>query len=123
MTKLSVYFKVAWACKTPLVFMADKQYKAISEHSIKLVIGAAKRAFKTYKKEFRDCDDAAVIFDAEASKKAENGVGQVYGYWRGHGWHYWSLVLKEDRSVEMIEPQNGNRNLKWGRYFPVVVTI
>jgi hypothetical protein len=124
MTKLKLYFKLALACRTPFVLLADKRYKPVSELSLALIITAGKKAWKkiAYQIDYHDCDDAADIVKAEASKKAENGVGRVYGYWRGHGLHYWTVALKET-GVEMIEPQTAGRNLKWGEYIPFVVMI
>ncbi|UCB43982.1 MAG: hypothetical protein JSV77_04920 [Dehalococcoidales bacterium] len=125
MTWLKVYLKLAWACKTPLVLLADKRYKPVTEQQLALIIPAAKRAWKktAYQVDLHDCDDSTDIFKAEASKKAENGVGRVYGLWSGRGLHYWSVVIKENGKVEMIEPQTGDRNRKWGKYIPFAVMI
>jgi hypothetical protein len=125
MTWLKVYFKLAWACKTPIVLIADKRYKPVTEPQLALIISAAKRAWKKikYQVDFHDCDDSADIFKAEASKKAENGVGRAYGLWFGRGLHYWSVAIKENGKVEMIEPQTGDRNRKWGKYIPFTVMI
>ena len=118
------YFKLAWACKTPLVLLADKKYKAVSELALVIILRNGKGLWKQieYKVDEHDCDDAADIIKGEASRHAENGVGRVYGYWRGHGWHYWTVVIKNS-GVVMIEPQTSGRNRKWGEYIPIVVMI
>jgi len=107
------------------VLLADKRYKPVTEQQLALIIPAAKRAWKkiAYQVNFHDCDDSADIFKAEASKKAENGVGRVYGLWSGRGLHYWSVVIKDNGKVEMIEPQTGARDRKWGKYIPFAVMI
>jgi hypothetical protein len=120
-----VYFKLAWACKTPIVLLADKRYKPVTEQKLVVIASTAKDAWKEikYQVDYHDCDDSADIFKAEASKNAENGVGRVYGLWFGRGLHYWCVAIKENGKVEMIEPQTGDRDRKWGKYIPFAVMI
>lgn len=99
---LKVYFKVAWACKTPFVFLLDMKYKPISAQVLQDIGLVIKRAFE-YLENVSDCDDAAWRFKAEASKRKENGVGFVIGL-RKRGLHCWNIALRED-GVFQIEPQ------------------
>lgn len=97
-----VYFKIAWACKTPLVFLMDFRYKPIYARVLNDIGLVIKREFK-YLEDVSDCDDAAWRFKAAASRKRENGVGFVIGLFK-RGLHCWNIALRYD-GVFQIEPQ------------------
>lgn len=63
---LKTYFRVAWACKTPLVFLLDTEYKLISAATLKEIATQIRTRFE-YIKDISDCDDAALLFKAAVS--------------------------------------------------------
>jgi hypothetical protein len=91
----NVYFKCAWACRTPFVFCLDKNYRLLDVDN---VVRLAK-AFPPwhYVPEVNDCDDAAFAF------KAFGGHGIGIALSRKHAWN---IALCMD-GVWHIEPQNG----------------
>jgi len=113
------YLGVAWACKTPLVFLLDTRYKLMPKETLKEISDQIKEKF-TYIKEIQDCDDAALLFKAAASEKKENGVGLVFGK-TPRGLHAWNVTLCPDGIFE-VEPQNAKIGKRPG-YKPWVVII
>ena len=113
------YFRVAWACKTPLVFPLDKKYKTISAATLKEIAELIKSRF-SYIKDVSDCDDAAFLFKAAASERHENGVGFIYGK-TPRGFHAWNVAICPDGIFE-VEPQTAAMGKRKG-YKPCVVII
>jgi hypothetical protein len=113
------YFRVAWACKTPLVFLLDKNYKTIPKAVLKDIAENIKRRF-SYIKDISDCDDAALLFKAAASKRHQNGVGLVYGK-NPRGFHAWNIALCSDGVFE-VEPQTAAMGKRKG-YKPWIIVI
>jgi len=116
---LKIYLRVAWACKTPLVFLLDTEYKPISVTTLKEIAARIKRRFK-YIKNVSDCDDAALLFKAAASERQENGVGLIFGK-TPRGIHAWNVTICPDGIFE-VEPQTAVIGKRKG-YKPCVVII
>ncbi|MBA7545333.1 hypothetical protein ES705_37699 [subsurface metagenome] len=116
---LKVYFKIAWACKTPLVFPLDLKYKPITLALLKVIASEIRKTFQ-YLEDVSDCDDAAWRFKAEASKRKENGVGLVVGWHRMP--HCWNVALTND-GIYQVEPQNGYVFKKDKKYRALIVII
>jgi hypothetical protein len=113
------YFRVAWACKTPLVFLLDKNYKTISMATVKEIATKIKTRFR-YIKDVSDCDDAAMLFKAAASERHENGVGLVFGS-TPMGFHAWNVAMCPDDILE-VEPQMADIKKRPG-YKPWIIII
>ncbi|MHA2069939.1 MAG: hypothetical protein ACXABY_36710 [Candidatus Thorarchaeota archaeon] len=64
LTGLKTYLRVAWACKTPLVFLLDKEYRQISSTTLLEIAQHIKERFE-YIAEISDCDDAALLLREE----------------------------------------------------------
>jgi hypothetical protein len=116
---LEIYFRVAWAGKTPLVFPLDKKYKKIPETTLKEIAARIKRRFH-YITDISDCDDAALLFKAAASERHENGVGLVFGG-TPRGFHAWNIAICPDGIFE-VEPQTASIGKKKG-YKPWIIII
>ena len=116
---LKTYFKVAWACKTPLVIILDTEYKSISTEVLKEIAAQIKSRFK-YIENIADCDDAALLFKAAASERQENGVGLIFGK-TPRGLHAWNVAMRDDGLYE-VEPQTAAIGKRKG-YKPWVVII
>ncbi len=117
--RLKTYFRVAWSCKTPLVFLLDAEYKLISAPTLKEIATRIKRRFK-YIKDVSDCDDAALLFKAAASERQENGVGLIFGN-TPRGVHAWNVTMCPGGIFE-VEPQTAAIGKRKG-YKPWVVII
>jgi hypothetical protein len=113
------YLKVAWACKTPLVFLLDTQYKQIPPEMLSEIAQQIRTNFE-YIANISDCDDAALLFKAAASEKHENGVGLIFGK-NPRGMHAWNLAMCPD-GLQQVEPQNASIGKRKG-YRPWVVII
>ena len=116
---LKTFFKVAWACKTPLVFILDTEYRLISTEVLKEIAEQIKSRFE-YIKNIADCDDAALLFKAAASERKENGVGLIFGK-TPRGFHAWNLAMCND-GLHEVEPQTAAIGKRKG-YKPWVVII
>lgn len=116
---LKTYLRVAWTCKTPLVFLLDTEYKLISLATLKEIAARIKRRFK-YIKDISDCDDAALLFKAAASERQENGVGLIFGK-TPRGMHAWNIAMCTI-GLREVEPQTANIGKRKG-YKPWVVII
>jgi hypothetical protein len=116
---IKTYFRVAWACKTPVVFLLDKRYKKISKATLEEIATQIKRRFR-YIKEVSDCDDAALLFKAAASERHENGVGIVFGG-TPMGFHAWNVAMCPDGILE-VEPQMADIRKRKG-YKPWIIII
>ena len=116
---LKTYFRVAWSCKTPLVFLLDKKYKLISASTLKEIATQIREQF-TYIKDVSDCDDAALLFKAAASERQENGVGLIFGN-TPRGAHAWNVTMCSDGIFE-VEPQTATIGKRKG-YKPWIVII
>lgn len=116
---LKTYLKVAWAYKTPLVFLLDTGYKTISVAILKEIAARIKRRF-SYIKDISDCDDAALLFKAAASERHENGVGLIFGK-TPRGLHAWNVAMCPDGIFE-VEPQTAAIGKRKG-YKPWVILI
>jgi len=114
-----MYFKIAWTCKTPLVFLLDSEYKPIPEKTLKEIAARIKTRFK-YITEIADCDDAALLFKAAASEKKENGVGFVFGT-TPRGRHAWNVAACPE-GISEVEPQTAAIGKRKG-YKPWVVVM
>ena len=114
-----IYFRIAWACKTPLVFLLDKEYRPVPEDILKNISVQIKNQFE-YINEISDCDDASFLFKAAASEKKENGVGIIWGT-TPRGRHLWSVAICED-GIHEVEPQNAKIGKRKG-FKPWVVVI
>lgn len=112
-----VYFRVAWACKTPLVFLLDKKYETITKTLMRRFYDQMPDL--SYIPEIRDCDNFGFIYKGTADRTT-NAIGLVVG--RTSGWHMWNLALTKE-GVEQIEPQNGNIVTKKKRYRVFIVII
>lgn len=91
-----VYFKVAWACRTPFVLCLDRRYRPLEREELV----AKAKAFPPwrYVPEFSDCDDAAHAFRAYVG----HGVGIAL-----NSRHAWNVAVCRD-GVWQVEPQNGS---------------
>jgi len=116
---LKTYLGVAWACKTPLVFLLDKEYKLVPAETLREISDQIKSRFE-YIKDISDCDDAALLFKAAASERKENGVGLVFGK-TPRGLHAWNVTMCPDGIFE-VEPQTSKVGKRRG-YKPWVVII
>ncbi len=116
---LKTYLRVAWACKTPLVFLLDKEYKLISEETLKEIAADIKARFE-YIREISDCDDAALLLKAAASERRENGVGLIFGR-TPRGLHAWNVTMCP-QGISEVEPQTAAIGKRKG-YKPWVVII
>lgn len=117
---VKVYFKVAWTCKTPFVFLLDLRYKPISAEVLQDIGSVIKREFE-YLKDVSDCDDAAWRYKAEASRRRENGVGFVTGLCT-RGLHCWNLAVRGD-GVYQVEPQTNKLVTRRKGYHAFIVII
>ena len=101
MNALEVYLRVAWACKTPFVFVLDKKYEP---RSIAVLMKSVKDFWPDwfYVPEFSDCDDAAFAF--------KGAYGHGIGIAIGHG-HAWNIALCKDQ-VWHLEPQTGEFDIE-----------
>ena len=116
---LQSYLRVAWACKTPLVFLLDTEYRAISVTTLEEIAAQIMSEFE-YIKDISDCDDAALLFKAAASKRRENGVGLIFGK-TPRGFHAWNVAMCPDEISE-VEPQTAAVGRRKG-YKPWVIVI
>ena len=116
---LKMYLKVAWACKTPLVLILDTKYTPIPAETLKDIAEDIPEEFE-YVKNKADCDDAAFLFKADASRKKQNAVGIIFGK-NPRGFHAWNVALCGD-SISEIEPQTGDVGKRPG-YKPWFVII
>jgi hypothetical protein len=116
---VKTYFGVAWTCKTPLVFLLDKEYKKISAAILKEIATRIKRRFR-YIKDISDCDDAALLFKAAASERHENGVGLIFGG-TPRGFHAWNVAMCPEGIFE-VEPQTAAIGKRKG-YKPWIIVI
>ena len=116
---LKTYSRVAWACKTPLVFLLDTEYKLISLETLTEIAVLIRERFE-YIKDVSDCDDAALLFKAAASERQENGVGLVFGKTL-QGYHAWNIAMCHD-GLHEVEPQTTTIGKRKG-YKPWVVII
>lgn len=117
---IKVYFRLAWFCKTPFVFLLDTRYKMIDK--IQLLEIAAKVKGR-YEANLSDCNDFAWRFKAEASHRKENGVGFVFGWAKwAHCPHCWNNALCPG-GIHQVEPQTGEIFKKSGRYRTLAVII
>lgn len=112
-----VYFKVAWACKTPLVFLFDKKYETITKTLMRQFYNSMPSL--GYLTEVRDCDNFGFIYKGIADRRT-NAVGLVIG--RTSVLHVWNMALTK-QGVEQIEPQNGKIVTKNKRYRAWVILI
>ena len=116
---LKTYLRVAWTCKTPLVFLLDQEYKIISVAILKEIAARIKSRFR-YIKDIADCDDAALLFKADASERQENGVGIIFGN-TPRGSHAWNIAICPDGIFE-VEPQTATIGKRKG-YKPWIIVI
>ncbi len=107
---VKVYFKIAWACKTPLVFPLDLRYKLVALAVLKVIASEIRGTFQYL--EWR--------FKAEASKRKENGVGLVIGWHRMP--HCWNVALTNE-GIYQVEPQNGYIFKRDKKYRALIVII
>lgn len=116
------YFSVAWALKTPLVFLMDARY----------VLLTPLEAYETYVQElahlkhipdFFDCTAFAWVMKALAHQDHINSIGFVIGWvsW-ARRLHAWNCVLTQD-GVFQAEPQNGKMFEKDRKYHPLWVIL
>jgi hypothetical protein len=119
LTGFKTYLKVAWACKTPLVLILDKEYIPISKEILNEIAAEISDNFE-YIKDVADCDDAALLFKAAASERKENSVGLIFGK-TPNGLHAWNLAMCPDGLTE-VEPQNAKMGKRKG-YHSIMVII
>ncbi|MBW2559395.1 MAG: hypothetical protein JRE40_00925 [Deltaproteobacteria bacterium] len=89
-----VYLKVAYALRTPFVFLLDKTYIPAQREWVR---HEAARTTKPYMAELHDCDDFAFEFKVK--------IGGSCGVVIGSG-HAWNMALCTD-GVWQVEPQTG----------------
>jgi len=116
LSALSIYFKIAFALKTPFIWLMDSQYETISK--AKLTELCCNMPDLSYIPETRDCDNFAFIYKGIADRTT-NAVGIVVGKVAG-GFHAWNVALGED-GIYQVEPQNGL--IVHEGYRPLVVII
>lgn len=123
LSTIKAYFKIAWACKTPFVFLLDSKYKTISLKEVMALYANILTSIK-YLPEFHDCDDYAWIMKAIANTQKLNAIGFVIGWvsWHGIGLHAWNVVLCNE-GVYQLEPQNAEIFKKGKGYHPLVIII
>lgn len=119
LTGFKTYLKVAWKCKTPLVLILDKQYDPIPQKMLSEIANEISNDFE-YINNVADCDDAALLFKAAASKRMQNSVGMIFGK-TPNGLHAWNLAMCPDGIIE-VEPQNAKMGKRKG-YRPIMVII
>ena len=118
-SSVKLYFNLAWSCKTPLVFLLDKEYKTIATDVLTEIAEQIRRNFR-YITDISDCDDAALLFKAAASERRENGVGFVYGS-TPRGFHAWNVAVCPEGPRE-VEPQTAAIGKRKG-YKPWIIFI
>ena len=118
MNTLKTYFKVAWYCKTPLVFLLDRRYKPISKDILHFFY--RKMPDLDYIPELRDCDNFAFIYKGIADRQT-NVVGMVVGK-SPSGLHCWNIALT-DEGIHQLEPQTGQLFKKRKGYRPLIVIM
>ena len=115
-----VYFKVAWACKTPFVFLLDRKHKTITRG--KMMEFYLWMPNLEYVPELRDCDNFAFMYKGIADRQT-NAVGIILGWAK---WarlpHLWNTGLT-DEGVLQIEPQNAYIFKRDLNYRPWIVII
>ena len=119
LTGFKTYLKVAWKCKTPLVLILDKKYDPIPKDMLSEIANEIRSDFE-YINNVADCDDAALLFKAAASKRKQNSVGMIFGK-APSGLHAWNLAMCPDGIIE-VEPQNARTGKRKG-YRPIMVII
>lgn len=114
---VKLILKLVWNLRTIFILPLDLQYRIIPYQLLRVI---AQQIFIIYKPELADCDDFAWLYKAEASKREENGIGLVIGWYRGL--HCWNVAIT-DKGVLQIEPQTGNI-FRWNiHYIPILVII
>jgi hypothetical protein len=102
MNAVQVYFRVAWACRTPFVLMMDRRYTPWRLSELKPLVETFRRG--PYVAERFDCDDFAFALKGQVG----HGIGVVF-----NARHAWNIALCTD-GVWHIEPQSGSfTRLKW----------
>jgi hypothetical protein len=102
MNAVRVYFRVAWACRTPCVLMMDRRYVPRQKETLVSEVESFKRGPSV--PERFDCDDFAFALKGQLG----HGVGVAFG-----ARHAWNIALCTD-GVWHIEPQNGRfTRRKW----------
>lgn len=103
LSAVKTYFKLAWHCKTPFIFLFDTKYKLTNITALANLYKEMPEIY--YIPELRDCDDYAWIYKALASRAGINTVGLVIG--KHHGLHCWNVAVC-DNGIYQIEPQTGS---------------
>lgn len=116
---IKTYLRVSWACKTPLVLMLDKKYTPIPTDMLNEIADEISNDFE-YINNIADCDDAALLFKAAASKRKQNSVGMIFGK-APSGLHAWNMAICPD-VITQVEPQNAKMGKRKG-YHPILVII
>ena len=118
LTGFKTYLRVAWTCKTPLVFLLDNEYRQISSTTLGEIAQQIKKRFE-YIAEISDCDDAALLFKAAASERHENGVGLIFGR-TPRGMHAWNVAICPE-GLREVEPQSASIGKRKGYKSWVVI--
>ena len=95
MNSIEVYFRVAFASRTPFVLLLDRRYTPLQREAVIAVL----KEFKPgpYTRETFDCDDFASAFKGRVG----HGIGIAIS-----PRHAWNIALCTD-GVWHIEPQTG----------------
>ena len=113
------YLKLALFCRTPFVFLQDREYKPLTDDQVAtLFVTHEQRLLDLgyrWTAEKWDCDDAQSIFKGVASELKMNAVWNVSGYRGRFPWqrrHAFGLILTV-RGLRYVEPQNvGKRDMR-----------
>ncbi len=114
---LKAWWRVLLNCRTPLIIPLDFHYRELTKDELESLRDTTS---EIYQKDIFDCDDFAFMYKAQANHRRLNGVGVVFGYWRGI--HSWNVVLCEGRAYQ-VEPQTGEYAPHLPRYYPLMVIV
>lgn len=120
LSAVKAYLKVAWALKTPFVFLLDSQYKVCSLNVIQEIY-ANKLTQMEYIPNFYDCDTYAWVMKAFACQDQVNIVGFVIGRLNKEA-HAWNIFLCKE-GVFQLEPQTATIFKTDKRYRPWLVIL
>ena len=118
LSAVKVYFKLAWAYKTPLIFMLDCRYETTTIKRLGMFCNDMPDL--TYIPELRDCDNFGFIYKGITDRQT-NAVGLVIGRVPA-GLHCWNVALTDDGPYQ-VEPQTGWIFKKLKGYRPLVIII
>ena len=113
-----LYLRVAWALKTPFVFLMDTKYRLLSALDARDVYHKKLQHIKY--SAFHDCNAFAWLAKALAYKERINSFGFVIGLARGL--HAWNCIATL-QGVFQLEPQTERMFERDRKYWALLVII